>query len=85
MDETVRTWLLHTCMTLMYVEVFLCLTSLSLSADKAQLKAMLDAVCDLMRGGRLSTPHCIQTSFDQYTHALQATVHSHGRKHVLIM
>lgn len=31
MDETVRTWLLHTCMTLMYVEVFLCLTSLSLS------------------------------------------------------
>lgn len=61
----------------------LCLTSLS--ADKAQLKAMLNAVCDLMRGGQLSAPHCVQTPFHQYTHALQATVQSHSRKHVLIM
>uniref|UniRef100_A0A671KBU8 Trans-2-enoyl-CoA reductase, mitochondrial-like n=1 Tax=Sinocyclocheilus anshuiensis TaxID=1608454 RepID=A0A671KBU8_9TELE len=53
--------------------------------DKAQLKAMLNAVCDLMRGGQLSAPHCIQTPFHQYTHALQATVQSHCRKHVLIM
>ncbi|KTG40062.1 hypothetical protein cypCar_00002502 [Cyprinus carpio] len=53
--------------------------------DKAQLKAMLNAVCDLMRGGQLSAPHCVQTPFHQYTHALQATVQSHSRKHVLIM
>ncbi|XDV42428.1 hypothetical protein PO909_011094 [Leuciscus waleckii] len=53
--------------------------------DKAQLKAMLDAVCDLMRAGQLSTPHCVQTPFQQYTHALRATVQSHRRKHVLIM
>uniref|UniRef100_A0A672NCF1 Enoyl-[acyl-carrier-protein] reductase, mitochondrial n=1 Tax=Sinocyclocheilus grahami TaxID=75366 RepID=A0A672NCF1_SINGR len=52
---------------------------------KEQLKAMLNAVCDLMRGGQLSAPHCIQTPFHQYTHALQATVQSHCRKHVLIM
>ncbi|XP_067241063.1 enoyl-[acyl-carrier-protein] reductase, mitochondrial isoform X3 [Chanodichthys erythropterus] len=53
--------------------------------DKAQLKAMLDAVCDLMRAGQLSTPHCVQTPFQHYTHALRATVQSHRRKHVLIM
>ncbi|XP_050994565.1 enoyl-[acyl-carrier-protein] reductase, mitochondrial isoform X2 [Labeo rohita] len=53
--------------------------------DKVQLKAMLDAVCDLMRGGQLSAPHCDQTPFHQYTHALQATMQSHCRKHVLIM
>uniref|UniRef100_A0A673JP44 Trans-2-enoyl-CoA reductase, mitochondrial-like n=1 Tax=Sinocyclocheilus rhinocerous TaxID=307959 RepID=A0A673JP44_9TELE len=53
--------------------------------DKVQLKAMLNAVCDLMRDGQLSAPHCIQTPFHQYTHALQATVQSHSRKHVLIM
>ncbi|KAI2652406.1 Enoyl-[acyl-carrier-protein] reductase, mitochondrial [Labeo rohita] len=53
--------------------------------NKVQLKAMLDAVCDLMRGGQLSAPHCDQTPFHQYTHALQATMQSHCRKHVLIM
>ncbi|XP_043074832.1 enoyl-[acyl-carrier-protein] reductase, mitochondrial [Puntigrus tetrazona] len=53
--------------------------------DKAQLKAMLDAVCELMRAGQLSAPHCVQTPFHQYSHALQAIIQSHGRKHVLIM
>ncbi|XP_051510813.1 enoyl-[acyl-carrier-protein] reductase, mitochondrial-like isoform X2 [Myxocyprinus asiaticus] len=53
--------------------------------DKAQLKIMLDSVCDLMRGGHLSATHCIQTPFHQYTRALQATVQSYGCKHVLIM
>ncbi|KAL1254725.1 hypothetical protein QQF64_016954 [Cirrhinus molitorella] len=53
--------------------------------DKAQLKSMLDAVCELMKGGQLSAPHCVQTPFHQYTQALQATMQSHCRKHVLIM
>lgn len=60
------------------------LHSLSLS-DKVQLKLMLDHVCDLMRDGHLTPPHCVQTPFHQYTHALHATVQSHQRKHVLIM
>ncbi|XP_005173854.2 enoyl-[acyl-carrier-protein] reductase, mitochondrial isoform X1 [Danio rerio] len=53
--------------------------------DKAKLTAMLDAVCELMRAGRLSAPNCVHTPFHQFTHALQATTQTHSRKHVLIM
>ncbi|KAI4890569.1 hypothetical protein NFI96_019400 [Prochilodus magdalenae] len=53
--------------------------------DRARLRSMLDAVCELVRLGHLTPPNCVQTPFPQYSRALHATLQPLQRKHVLIM
>ncbi|KAL6485506.1 hypothetical protein MHYP_G00048980 [Metynnis hypsauchen] len=53
--------------------------------EKARLRSMLDAVCELVRSGHLTPPNCVRTPFPQYTQALHATLQPLQRKHVLIM
>ncbi|XP_030638624.1 enoyl-[acyl-carrier-protein] reductase, mitochondrial [Chanos chanos] len=53
--------------------------------DVRRLNSMLTVLCELVRSGRLTPPKCVQLPFPQYSQALNATLQSHQRKHVLLM
>ncbi|KAL0967370.1 hypothetical protein UPYG_G00251390 [Umbra pygmaea] len=54
-------------------------------ADVRGLQAMVSSVCDLMKSGQLRPPECVQVPFHRYCQALQATVQSQRKKHVLLI
>ncbi|XP_030050552.1 enoyl-[acyl-carrier-protein] reductase, mitochondrial-like [Microcaecilia unicolor] len=53
--------------------------------DLSKIKAMVAELAELVRRGQLSAPTCTQVPFQDYKVALDATMKSYSKKHVLMM
>ncbi|KAJ8275093.1 hypothetical protein COCON_G00097180 [Conger conger] len=53
--------------------------------DLPRLQSMVSTLSGLVSSGQLSASQCVQVPFSLYRQALEATVSSHQRKHILLM